>query len=183
MQVHTVTATAVTNYSLQVNAPAASGVSVRAFTDQSSYDRRIPIHLEAVVQAPAAGQKDGSPLMGAQVTATASLNGQNVGSLTLLDDGQTASGDRKRNDGIYSVLYVPHSGAGSYEFAVTVNNQAGQVAPPDEKWDGFPVLERPWRIPLYPQNFCDRQRIKGCGRCASVCAFVERWQAQPTGCG
>ena len=47
-------------------------------------------------------------------------------------------GDDRPNDGAYSALFHGFTGFGNYRFNVSVNNQSGVTAPPDDLWPEFP---------------------------------------------
>jgi uncharacterized protein YegL len=124
-------------YNLQVSSIATSNVMVQAATDKSIYDSKELVLIQASVRAPMSGGSEALRVAGAEVTADVMLGSRKITTLTLYDDGLPIHGDEKPDDGVYSALYYPGLGAGSYAFNIMVNNQTGTTAPPDEETPGW----------------------------------------------
>lgn len=139
VEVTAVSVTGQANYDLQVNSVASSNVAVTVNTDQDSYTTADKILVQASVRAPAQGGTEGERVAGAVVSATVKVSDTVVSTLRLYDDGAAAHGDERPDDGVYSNYFSNFAGEGSYEFDVTVENESGTTAPPDEEWPGFPV--------------------------------------------
>jgi hypothetical protein len=125
------------SYDLQVNSNADSNVMVTVATDQDSYTMNDRVLLTASVRAPASGGSEGQRVIGASVTAEVVFDDQVVDTLQLYDDGQNHHGDDRLNDGVYSNYFTSYVTDGSYTFNVTVVNQTGTTAPPDEEYPGW----------------------------------------------
>lgn len=107
-----------------------------AATDVQQVTFPEPVKIRAIVIG------DNVPVAGASVSGTVVRPGGSKVDITLFDDGLIGHGDDEANDGVYSNLFARYSGDGAYTFKLSVNNQNGVSAPPDEKGPNFV----PWSI-------------------------------------
>jgi hypothetical protein len=142
------------SYDLQVNSSAASNVMVQTTTNEAVYLPSYPILVQTSVQAPKSivtngvttnvtpAELYGERVVGATVEAVVLIDEELVGKITLFDDGDLKShGDAKSDDGEYSNYFGNTSAVGNYTFNVTVENEDGKTALPDEKTP--PVMQSP----------------------------------------
>lgn len=111
-------------------------VNVRAATTQDTYAFPDPIVVHCTVTA-------GSPVGGAEVSASVTGPDGALSYVTLYDDGLPEHADATANDGVYSASFLPFAGSGVYTIEVTANNKAGKEAITNPESTGKPFVPQP----------------------------------------
>ena len=124
------------DYDLQISSTAKSGVLVTTSADEAQYGYGEPVRIKTSVLAPASGSTQAQRTVGASVSGVVELDGYEVAAITLYDDGDPAHGDDRANDGVYTNYYTAPD-EGNYTFSLTVENETGTTAAPDEEYPGW----------------------------------------------
>lgn len=117
-------------YNLQVYSSAYSGVFVSPSAEKGTYYLGENILARTSVSAPPIGKSWGETgnVANVAVSATVSLDGVELTTISLYDDGNELYGDEQANDGVYNNYFTPTS-IGNYTFDVVAVNQSGYIPP------------------------------------------------------